>query len=419
MVTRTDERSIAAGATRGAIPIGLGLLCFLAILLDGFDTAGVGVVVPVMAKAWSLPPAAFTVTFVATNLGAAVGYIACGPIADRIGRRPVILVSVLWFGVFTLSSAFATSVPTLAILRFVTALGLGGTVPTGFALAADHAAAKYREAMTIGVGTGLTAGVTLGGLIGPPLILNFGWPSVFVVGGLLPLVLTPVLWFLLPETPGLRREAALPAAAAVPRQGTFTRLFAGGLGARTVLLWLYSFLIFCANYALASWVPTLLTSFGFAPAQAPIGLFAMGLGGVLGNLLFIPIVGRFGARRVLVVSALLAMAGVLAIGLVDLPQRAVLLALGAVGAGLITSSVGQSALAVSLYPTEIRTTGVGWAAAMGRVGSIVGPAVGGALLALQWPARDIVQTACLPVLVAIAMLAALSWHSRGRTPARD
>lgn len=218
-----------------------------------------------------------------------------------------------------------------------------------------------------------------------------------------------------------RRAGNLVAAARLrqqmPCEGTrrpFARLFATGYALRKLLLWGYSFLIFAANCALGSWVPVLLTSFGFAPAEAPRGLAAIGIGGVVGNIVFMPLVARFGARKVLVASAILAIAGVLAAGMIDLPQRLVLLALAAVGAGLITSSVGRSAFAVSIYPSEIRTTGVGWSAAMGRAGSIVVPAVGGAMLAFHWPARDVAWTACLPVLGAIAILAALSWHDRRR-----
>lgn len=396
----------------GRAELGIGLLCFVAILLDGFDTSAISVVVPVLAREWAVPPAAFTAAFVATNLGAALGYIACGPVADRFGRRPVILASVLWFGLWTLVAVSAQSVTILSILRFVTALGLGGTVPTGFALAADHVPPRYREAMTIAVGTGLAAGTVLGGLFGPTLLTHLGWRSVFAVGGALPLLLLPALWRFLSEAPGFGAGAA-PLPEAAPRR-PFASLFARGYAARTLLLWTYSFLIFTANYALFSWVPTLLTSFGFAPAEAPRGLAAIGIGGVVGNVIFMPLVGRFGARKVLAISAILAIAGVLAAGMVDLPKLQVLLALAAIGAGLITSSVGQSALAVSIYPSQSRTTGIGWSAAMGRVGSIVGPAVGGALLAFHWPARDIVQTACLPVLGAMVVLAALSWHGRRR-----
>ena len=265
-------------------------LCFFAILFDGIDTTAIGVVVPTLSRSWAVPPAAFTAAFLATNLGAVVGYIGCGPIADRIGRRPLIIVSVIWFGICTLLTVFVNSVTTLWILRFVTALGLGGAVPTGIAQAADYAPVKYRDAMTVAVTTGLTAGAMVSGLLGVALIQNFGWQSVFVVGGVLPLLLAPALWLWLPEAPNFRTVAAAPSPPK-PLSG-FARLFENQYAVRTVLLWGYAFLIFTTFYALVSWVPTLLLSFGFTPAQAPIGVAALGVGGVVGNIILAALAAR-------------------------------------------------------------------------------------------------------------------------------
>jgi AAHS family 4-hydroxybenzoate transporter-like MFS transporter len=381
------------------------VLCFLAILFDGIDTTAIGVVVPTLARSWAVQPAAFTAAFLATNLGAVVGYLACGPIADRIGRRPLIIVSVIWFGVCTLLTVVVDSVTALWLLRFVTALGLGGAVPTGIAQAADYAPVKYRDAMTVAVTTGLAAGATPSGLLGAALIQNFGWQALFVVGGILPLLLAPALWLWLPEAPGFHRGAPAPAAAK-PWAG-FTRLFTDEFAVRTLLLWGYSFLIFTANYALISWIPTLLLSFGFAPGRAAIGVAALGIGGVVGNIVLLLLAPRFGARRVLVAAALLAVAGILSVAWADLRSDVLLVTLAAIGAGLVASSVGQAALAVAIYPSDLRTTGVGCSSALGRFGSIVGPALGGFMLSIGWPARDIVQSAFLPVVLAMVILALL------------
>jgi AAHS family 4-hydroxybenzoate transporter-like MFS transporter len=389
----------------GRLQFKIVVLCFLAILFDGIDTTAIGVVVPTLAKSWAVPPAAFTAAFLATNLGAVVGYIACGPISDRIGRRPLIIVSVIWFGVCTLLTVLVDSVTALWLLRFATALGLGGAVPTGIAQAADYAPVKYRDAMTVAVTTGLAAGAMLSGLLGASLIQNFGWQAVFVVGGVLPLLLAPALWMWLPEAPGFQRGRRAPPSAKV--WSSFSRLFSNEFAARTLLLWGYSFLIFTTNYALISWIPTLLVSFDFTPGRAPIGVAALGIGGVVGNIILMFLAPKFGARRVLVAAGLLAIAAILGIAWADLRSDLLLLTLGAIGAGLVASSVGQAALAVSIYPSDLRTTGVGCSSALGRFGSIVGPGLGGLMLSIGWPAREIVQSASLPVLVAIVILALL------------
>ena len=179
----------------------------------------------------------------------------------------------------------------------------------------------------------------------------------------------------------------------------------------TALLWGYAFLIFTTFYALVSWVPTLLLSFGFTPAQAPIGIAALGIGGVIGNIILAALAARFGARPVLIGIGIVAIVAILGVARADLPRDVLLITLTAVGAGLVASCVGQAAIAVSIYPSDLRTTGVGCSSALGRVGSIVGPGIGGLMLALGLPAREILQSACLPVLVAIGILALLSRRS--------
>jgi AAHS family 4-hydroxybenzoate transporter-like MFS transporter len=389
----------------GALQYQVVVLCFLAILFDGIDTTAIGVVVPALARSWNIAPAAFTLTFLATNLGAVVGYLACGPLAERIGRRRLIIVSVIWFGVCTLLTALAGTVTVLWILRFITALGLGGAVPTGIAHAADYAPIRYRDAMTVAVTTGLAAGAMLSGLLGASLIVNFGWQSVFLAGGILPLLLAPALWLWLPDTPAASAVAG-KSPTSKPWHG-FARLLARDFATRTLLVWGYSFLIFTTNYALVSWVPTLLLSFGFAPGTAPIGVAALGVGGVVGNIVLMLLAPKFGARRVLVVVGLVAVAAIATVAWADLPRELLLLTIGAIGAGMVASSVGQAALAVAMYPSELRTSGVGCSSALGRVGSIIGPALGGLMLTLGLPAREIVLWACLPVLGAIAILLVL------------
>lgn len=382
-------------------------LCFVVVLLDGFDTSVVALVAPVLAGQWALAPAALTPAFVATSVGAVVGYLLCGPATQRFSLRTIGLSSVVLFGAGTLASALAADVTSLALMRFVSAVGLGGALPIAVTVATGLTPEKSRATVAMLVATGLSAGGVVGGLVSGPLMLRFGWPAVFVVGGILPLLLLPALWRMLGAA-----DAARAANVDGGGQGAVGALFADGLAPQTVLLWLFAFLIFLVTYALSSWFPTLLIAFGFAPTDAPLAAAAFGAGGLVGNTLVMLIVGRAGIRPALTIAALCAVGCIVAIGGGLVARSWLLAAIGVVGAGLITGCVGQSALAVSFYPAGLRTTGVGWAAASGRIGSIVGPAIGGALLSLGWPARDILLTAAPPVLAAIVTLAALSFSER-------
>lgn len=383
-------------------------VCFLVVLLDGLDTTSIAFVAPALTREWGISPAAFTPAFVATSIGAVVGYMACGPLAQRFGQRTVATASVLLFGLGTLLTVFADNITTLSILRFLTAIGLGGALPVAVATAADIMPPKYKEMAAMIVATGLSAGSVVGGVAGIPLMQNFGWKSVFILGGLLPLLLLPIFLSILP------RAAAPAGAVSVQPENPIAALFGEGLALRTCLLWLFAFLIFLDAYALIFWVPTLLSSFGFAPSQAPIGTAAFGMGGLVGNVVMMAIVAKIGVNRMLMLTTLIAIGGIVLISQGAIPQALVLPLIGGIGAGLITGCVGQAALAVSFYPPAIRTTGVGWSSAMGRIGSIAGPAAGGLMLSLGWAPRDIVLTAVLPAIAAIATLLALAWIDRAR-----
>jgi AAHS family 4-hydroxybenzoate transporter-like MFS transporter len=390
-------------------------VAFLIVLLDGLDTTSIAFVVPVLGRDWGLPAAAFTPAFVATSVGAVVGYMASGPLAERFGHRAIGILSVALFGVGTLLTAQASDVATLSLLRLVSAVGLGGALPIAITTASGVVPARRSTTAAMLAATGFSAGGVIGGLLGGPLMLRFGWTSVFVLGGVLPLLLLPAFARVLPRHADRARSAAAP----------FAALFREGLGLQTALLWLFAFLIFLAAYGLAFWIPTLLTELGFSPERAPLGAAAFALGGLVGSVLMVPIVGRLGIRPVLASTSLVAIGCVIALGFIialggaTLPPGLVLLLITGIGAGLITGSVGQSALAVALYPAELRATGVGWAAAFGRIGSIVGPAVGGTMLSLGWPVHDIALTAVLPTAVAILALGAMGRVARRRVRTRQ
>ncbi len=388
-------------------------VAFVIVALDFFDTTSIGFVVPTLAREWGLPPSAFTSAFVGTSLGAVIGYMSCGPLAKRFGRRSVGAASILLFSLGTLATMFVDTVMALAAIRVVTAIGLGATLPIAIDAAADGMPQKYKGTSAMIVITGGGVGSMIGGIAGGPLIANFGWKSVFLLGGVLPLLLLPAAIYYFRENVPATRAAApeFPATS----ENLVKALFARGLALDTILLWTFSFIVFVDAYALIFWIPTLLSDFGFPPAAAPAGTAAYGMGGLVGSIFMMAVIAKIGAHKALLVTISVA---IFSIGVMSQTTNAaqvwILVLIGGMGAGLITGCVGQSALAVMLYPSWLRTTGVGWAAALGRVGSILGPAVGGALLSLGWAPRNIILTAIIPAIAAMLMLFILQWIERNK-----
>lgn len=379
------------------------VVCFLIVLLDGLDTTSIAFVAPLLVAEWGVSAAAFTPAFLATSIGAVIGYMACGPLAQRFGARAVGIGSVVLFGLGTALTAASYDIFSLSVLRLISGVGLGGALPVAVSAATLAVPPRQKEVVAMLVASGLSAGGVVGGLIGGPLMQAYGWASIFVLGGVLPLLLAPAFGRVLAK--------AEPGQATAPGKGGYSpiaNLFRNGLSTHTALLWLFAFFIFIATYALTFWIPTLLTSFGFEPAQAPLGAAAFGAGGLAGSVVMMTIVARWGIKNVLMIATLVAMACIAVISQVAISPGLVLPLIGGAGAGLIVGCIGQSALAVSFYPPMLRATGVGWAAAAGRIGSIVGPALGGAMVSFGLPARDIILAAVLPALLAGATLVALN-----------
>lgn len=405
------------------------VLCFFAVVMDGYDTAAVGFASPAMAADWGLSSASFTPAFVGTGIGAVLGFLLAGPLAQRWGHRLVMLVSLVWFGAASLVTLSADSIASLAILRVITALGLGAAVPLAIALASEYSKRRYRELAATVVGMGFGVGVVMGGIVAKPLLAAHPWTSIFLVGGLAPIVALPVFLVWLPQsfqiavgrfrhTSSTARLLARLGISAADIEGPHTtdavrfdgrkhivaQLLAPELRRSTALLWAFAFLIFMNTYMFTFWTPLLLTSFGFSAADAAIGPTAFGAGSLIGALLAMPAITRFGVMRLLVVTSLIGAAAVAVLGLVDLERPWILLMLALAGAGMAFGNIGQGAAAVSIYAPEARATGIGCAAAIGRIGGILGPALAGALLYFEWPVQEVILTACVPsVLAAVVM----------------
>ncbi|CAE6887938.1 MFS transporter [Paraburkholderia domus] len=393
----------------------LGLVCFCVMAVDGFDTASIAYVAPTLAREWNIAHAALTPAFVATSIGAVLGYVSSGALVARLGRRRLIVLAIVAFALLSLGTTLAGSIMSISVIRLVTAVCLGWAVPATISCIADHAGEQTRAAATIAATTGLSAGAGLGGLLASLLIAHHGWQSVFIAGGILPLALQPFVWVALGGTDHRQHADASSYGVATQdsaKSSSIAALFQGQFAFQTIVIWSIAFVAFLVTYQFMFWVPTLLVSYGFSPASAALGSAANAIGGIAGNMALLLFVGRYGVQRSLMVTACLAIGCIVCLGLLTVEGSAVLLLIVGVGAGTTSACVGQATLAVMAYPPALRTTGVGCAAAAGRVGAVVGPAIGGILLTLGFAPQRIVLVSCLPIFLIVGLLAISQFQSR-------
>lgn len=406
MNPQISEQAVTAKRNADSREWMLILICFCVMAVDGFDTASIAYVAPTLALKWKISHAALTPAFVMTSIGAVIGYLMSGWLVGWHGRAKVIIWTMIAFALLSICTVFVGSILTMSITRFFTAICLGCALPATISSGAEGATEHRRVAATIVITTGLSAGTALGGALASLLIAHYGWQSVFVVGGVLPLVLLPFVRSTLRSvddryaSDSLVRDMSLEKG----RKSGIGTLLKGPFALPTLLIWSIAFLSFLVTYQFLFWMPTLLLSYGFSPAGAALGSMAGSVGGIAGNLILLTFVGRYGVQRSLIFIACVAIACMACLGLGAVDHGLVLVLVAGVGAGTISSCVGQATLAVLAYPPRLRTTGVGCAAAAGRIGAIVGPATGGALLSLGFAAQQIVLISCLPIFVTIALL---------------
>lgn len=396
-------------------------VCFCVMAVDGFDTAAIAYVAPTLTQLWHLPHAAMTTAFVATSAGAVLGYVASGAVARRMAKRTMIVLAMLAFGGLSLLTIVSTGTTSIAVIRFLTTICLGMVVPAAISIAADSARDHARATATIAATTGLSAGAALGGFVSQPLITGYGWEAVFIAGGILPVLLLPLVWHVLParQLPTSANEDQHHTSDTSSWLQEIKGLFAQDYLSTTITVWLVAFFGFFVNYLFVFWTPILLLSFGFSASSAPLGAAANALGGIAGNILLFALAARFGVQRSLIVTLSITMLCIVGFQVNGLSQWAVLLLIFGAGIGTVSACVAQSALATALFPTALRTTSVGNAAAMGRVGSIAGPSVGGILVSFGISAQHIVLTTCIPLSIVAIVMMISHMRATGKTKALE
>lgn len=408
MSGRSSHSTPAASADKANWPVLI--LTFIAVVLDGYDTIALGLSIPALAKDWGVAPAAFTPALSLTSLGVALGYIAVGRLKARFGARHVIVAAVLVFTVGSLLTAWSNSIVELSVLRLLTGFGLGAVMPAAVAAATTLNPARYRQSIAVFVSAGIAMGTLIAGFVGTALIASFGWSAVFIGGALASAVLLPPLWWFLPDERAVAGDHTDLAAAR--HDASVARLFDQGVRVKTLLLWGFSFLVFTVFYIFSSWLPTLLSSYGFSVSMAPLGSAALGVGSIIGAAILMVCVLRFRMTSVLAGTTVVAVIFLILSAFLGADKVLLLLVFGGVGLGLQAGMIGQVALGASLYSKDTVATGVGWTSSMGRIGSVIGPIIGGTLIGLGASTSTIVLIACLPVLVALALVLTLGKVSR-------
>lgn len=401
-------------------------LCFLIVTIDGFDTASIGFIAPAIGAEWGLKPTDMAPLFGAGLFGLMAGAFIFGPLADRFGRKSMLLVSVLFFAAASLAAADAADLRTLVLLRFLTGLGLGGAMPNSITLTSEYCPANHRLFLVTSMFCGFTIGSALGGLASAAMVGLWGWRSVLLAGGVLPIALTPALMWALPESvrflvlrdksrarivailgrlaPGLDINGASfrldhGAPAGFPVRFLFRRDLLTG----TLLLWVSFFSSLLVIYLLSSWLPSLIKSTGVSLATASLVTAMFQVGGTVGAIALGWFMDKYNPQYVLAICYAAAAVFIGLIGSVSDPVAMAAIIFLA-GVGVSGSQVGANALAASFYPTECRATGISWSNAVGRSGSVVGSMGGGWLIAQHLSFSTVFVIVGLPALIGAAAM---------------
>lgn len=411
----------------GALQIRIVVLCTLVALLDGLDLQSIGLAAPGIAADLHIQQSWLSAVFSAALAGLALGAFGFGVLADRVGRKTVLIGATACFGIFTICTALAPSFSVLLMFRFLAGLGLGGAMPSFISLTSEYCPRRLRAVIVALLWAPL--GGFVGGLLASWIIPAYGWHSVFWVGGVLPLVVCIVLVLALPESVGFLVASAAPAeriasllrqvfpSGSVPADATFVlneepargvpvvQLFAAGRAVGTVLLWISFFIALMMLVTNSARAPTLLKREGIGIKEASLAMAMFNLGSVIATSFAGWLISRAGAVIILPLVMLGSAISVALIGYAAPSVAMVILLQGLFGAFMGGGSSGLIALAAIYYPTAIRSTGVGWAMGMGRVGSFVGPLAVGSLVAFGLSTTGIFVAIAVPALIAAATTA--------------
>jgi AAHS family 4-hydroxybenzoate transporter-like MFS transporter len=408
-----DERGLSS------FQIKLLVWSFFLVLIDGYDIGAIAFAAPHLVKAWGVQPQALGPVFSASLIGILFGSAVFGWVGDRYGRKPALISANLLFGAFTLWAAYAASLDEMFWLRLIAGIGIGGVIPNVVAINAESAPRKLRATLAILAVGCVPLGGAIPGIISAVFVPTHGWPILFQVGGVIPLVIGVAAIFGLPESIKYmalhesQRERMAKAIVEIrpdfkmPPNVRFVvedeqqfpgfspaYLFRQGLQAITPLVWLIFALNLMGYFFLLSWTPTLMTALKLEPSTAALAGASIQVGGTVGSLL---LCGWLQRKRFLAIAIMfvLAVPVVGSIGFAGLTSKAALLT-ATFFAGFLVLGIqsGINVVGAMIYPTSLRSNGSGWQLGLGRIGSIVGPMLGAQLVGL--PVQNLYMWSAVP-----------------------
>jgi AAHS family 4-hydroxybenzoate transporter-like MFS transporter len=418
----------------GRLQIMVMLLCALIMVADGYDAFVVGFILRPLAQAFGVSPAAIVPVFALQSVGIAIGASLAGMLADRFGRRRLLLTSAVLLGLLTLATTQASSVGEVIALRFVAGIFFGAILPNAVAITVEFAPERLRATMVNWMFIGYVGGVAAGGGVTALFVTSYGWQSAFWVGGLVPLAISVLLYMFLPES--IRfcalRDSRDPRIAGVLRRMSpglsltgqerfvldevnaaglpLVALFREGRAPQTVLIWVAYFMNILVISLLGAFLPIFLHNFGGLSLERAAAVTSFySICGLTAMLVYGRLIDLFGGPLVITLTSILACISVAALGEIDLASGWIYLAMVFVGAGVVAAQAGLHALCSMMYPTRMRATGLGWAMGIGRVGGMAGPLIGGMALAGHWSALPSFLTGALPMLLVGAATAGIGF----------
>ncbi|UFS64662.1 aromatic acid/H+ symport family MFS transporter [Paracoccus denitrificans] len=411
-------------------------LCGTLLIVDGYDVFVAGTVLPTLIAEWGLTKPQAGALQAWALFGMMFGALILGPLADRIGRKKGVAISFVLFTTATLLTGFANSPEQFKVFRFVAGLGCGGLMPNAVALMNEYAPRRLRGTMVALMFSGYSVGGMIAAGLGIGLIPGFGWKPMFLIAAV-PLLLLPLVLWKLPESLGFlirqgRQDEARRIFARISpstvlaaddrlvfsetkgASASVAELFRHNRTLRTLMLWVSFFCCLLLVYLLSSWLPKVLQEAGYAERASLLSLFSLNFGGMAGAIAGGWMGDRFGLPKVVVAFFAAAAASIALIGLN--PASGVLFLLVFVaGATTIGTQILLYASVAQLYNLSVRSTGLGWASGVGRIGAIVGPTLGGVLLARELPLGQNFLIFAIPAAVsALAMLVFALSNARTR-----
>jgi MFS transporter, AAHS family, 4-hydroxybenzoate transporter len=436
----THVANVIDGRAVNVSQYAIACLCACVMFLDGFNTQTISYMIPLIAKEWQLSHNLIGPILASALAGLLVGYLFLSPLSDRVGHRRIVLIATVTVGVFTFGTLLATNAAELIVLRFITGIGLGAAIPSAVALTSEYTPKRLRATFVLAIYCGLSFGFAAAGGAAAWLIPHYGWRALLWAGAVSPLALAPFIYLYLPESLDFlirsraeprQIQAVLarigPAAMDIgamrfesetdERSNAVASLFQSGRTLGTLLLWVVFVLNLAEFYALQSWLPPILTRLNYSIDTVALVTSLTTIGGIVAAFIVGPAMDRLSAYGSV---AILYLAGVVFVALTEwaLSRSAWMLMTAAFFAGFCVSGGQKSVIALTamFYPAPIRSTGIGWALGVGRIGSIAGPLVIGALLGWQMQPDKVFYVTSLPMLIAALIIVLLGAKYGGSRP---